>query len=62
MERIFKMEIAAFETLKTRFRLANTDDKINIYVESEGLTQAQYKELLRLFPLQDLGKLEAALG
>ena len=56
------MEIAAFETLKTRFRLANTDDKINIYVESEGLTQAQYKELLRLFPLQDLGKLEAALG
>ena len=56
------MELSAFETLKIKFRHADTDTKIKIYVDAEDLTQAQYKELLRMFPLQDLKKLEAALG
>jgi len=56
------MEITAFESLKARFKQADTDTKISMYVEAEDLTQTQYKELLRMFPLPDLGKLEAALG
>ncbi|MCL2286907.1 MAG: hypothetical protein FWC32_11180 [Firmicutes bacterium] len=56
------MELTAFEALKNRFKNADTDTKIQIYVDAEDLTQTQYKELLRLFPLNDLNKLEAALG
>ena len=56
------MEIKAFEALKSRFVAADTDAKINIYVEAEDLTHGQYKELLRMFPLGELGRLEAALG
>ena len=56
------MEITAFEALKNEFRKSDTDRKIAIYVDSEDLTQHQYKELLQMFPLQDLNKLEAALG
>jgi len=56
------MEITAFENLKAKFRQADTDTKISIYVEADGLTQHQYKELLKMFPLGDLNKLEAALG
>jgi len=56
------MEATNFETYKIMFRHADTDTKIKMYVEAEGLTQAQYKELLRMFPLSDLDKLESALG
>jgi len=56
------MEIQAFNNLKSRFSTADTDAKIDMYVEAEDLTQSQYKELLRLFPLKDLHRLEAALG
>ena len=56
------MELTAFEALKTEFRKADTDRKIRIYVDSEGLTQHQYRELLQMFPLPDLHKLEAALA
>ena len=56
------MEIMAFEALKSKFKQADTDTKIAMYVEAEELTQHQFKELLRLFPLKDLGRLEAALG
>ena len=62
MERIYEMEITAFEKLKSSFRMADTDTKISMYVDTEGLTQTQYKELLRLFPLQDLNRLDAASG
>jgi len=55
------MEIAEFEDLKLKFKHADTDTKISMYVEAEQLTQTQYKELLRMFPLNDLNKLEAAL-
>ena len=57
-----EMELSNFETFKIKFRHADTDTKINMYVDAEGLTQTQYKELLRMFPLGDLDKLEAALG
>jgi len=57
-----EMELTAFETLKSKFKQADTETKITMYVEAEELTQHQFKELLRLFPLQDLNKLEAALG
>ncbi|MCL1884599.1 MAG: hypothetical protein FWF81_12720 [Defluviitaleaceae bacterium] len=56
------MEITAFESLKSEFKSATTDRKIEIYVNADELTQHQYKELLQLFPLQDLNKLEAALA
>lgn len=56
------MEITAFQELKNEFKKSDTDRKIAIYVESDGLTQFQYKELLQMFPLQDLNKLEAALA
>jgi len=56
------MELTVFEALKTKFKNADTDTKIKIYVDAEDLTQTQYKELLRMFPLDDLHKLETALG
>jgi len=56
------MEIKAFDKLKSRFVAADTEAKIDMYVEAEDLTQSQYKELLRMFPLKDLHRLEAALG
>ena len=56
------MEITNFETFKIKFRHADTDTKIQMYVDAEDLTQTQYKELLRMFPLNDLNKLEAALS
>ncbi|MCL2373003.1 MAG: hypothetical protein FWC78_06340 [Defluviitaleaceae bacterium] len=56
------MEATTFEQIKTKFRQADTETKISIYVTTENLTQAQYTELLRLFPLHEIGRLEAALG
>ena len=56
------MENTAFNALKSRFRTADTDTKINMYIEAEELTHSQYKELLRMFSLEDLPRLEAALG
>ena len=56
------MEIQAFNKLKSRFIAADTDAKIEMYIEAEDLTQSQYKELLKIFPLKDLHKLETALG
>lgn len=55
------MENKEFQALKESFAKEGTDGKIDIYVNTEGLTQAQYKELLRLFPLEELYRLEAAL-
>jgi len=56
------MELNAFEIMKRDFRTADVDTKIDMYVNAEGLTQTQYKELLRMFPLNELGKLEEALA
>jgi len=56
------MENQAFSSLKSRFLAADTESKIDMYIDAEDLTQSQYKELLRLFPLKDLHRLEAALA
>ena len=56
------MELTDFERLKSRFRNGNVDEKIDIYVTTEGLSQTQYKELLKLFPLDALSRLEEALA
>jgi len=50
-----------FQRLKEKFQAATVDEKIDLYVTTEGLTQNQYKELLRVFPLDQISKLEEAL-
>jgi len=61
-KRVAYMEIVDFISMKQQFETADVDSKINMYVEAEGLTAVQYRELLQLFPLSELGRLEAALG
>ncbi|MFZ5965882.1 MAG: hypothetical protein ACOYVK_01710 [Bacillota bacterium] len=51
-----------FEKIKERFRDASVDEKIEIYTTTQGLTVEQFKELLRMFPLQHLDKLERAMN
>ncbi|MBU5438207.1 hypothetical protein KQI42_09315 [Tissierella sp. MSJ-40] len=51
-----------FEEVKNRFREADVDGKIQIYTTVQGLTVEQYKELLRMFPIKYLDKLEKAMG
>lgn len=58
----FKMKLVEFEMLKRKFKEADVEEKINLYIESEGLTQEQYKELLKMFPLSQLNELEAAMA
>lgn len=50
-----------FDGIKERFRSADLDEKIEIYTTTQGLTVDQFKELLRMFPLQHLDKLERAM-
>ncbi|MBS5794664.1 MAG: hypothetical protein ACLUCH_03630 [Lachnospirales bacterium] len=56
------MEIMAFEKFKEDFINADTDKKIEMYISAEDLTQYQYKELLKVFPYSEIGKLEKALA
>ncbi|WP_236909419.1 hypothetical protein [Clostridium sp. Cult3] len=51
-----------FEEIKERFNSANVDEKIEIYTTVRGLTVEQYKELLRMFPIKYLDRLEKAMG
>lgn len=51
-----------FEEIKKSFKAADVDEKIRIYTTTAGLTVEQFKELLRMFPLQHLGKLEKAMA
>lgn len=51
-----------FEEIKEKFRNADVDGKIEIYTTVQGLTVEQYKELLRMFPIKHLDKLEKAMG
>lgn len=55
------MERQQFEQLKRKFQLSTVDQMIDIYISTEGLTQEQYKQLLRVFPREHIPKLEAAL-
>jgi len=51
-----------FEAIKERFRNADVDGKIDIYTSVQGLTVEQYKELLRMFPIKYLDKLEKTMS
>jgi len=52
----------SFEQIKEKFKAADVDEKIEIYTTVRGLTVEQYKELLRMFPIKYLDKLEKAMG
>ncbi|WP_169733567.1 hypothetical protein [Clostridiisalibacter paucivorans] len=51
-----------FQKIKENFKKANLDEKIRIYTSTQGLTVEQFKELLRLYPIQHLDKLEKAMA
>lgn len=51
-----------FEQIKEKFEVADVDGKIKIYTTVRGLTVEQYKELLRMFPIKYLDRLEKAMG
>ncbi len=51
-----------FEDIKKRFQNADLDEKIEIYTTTQGLSVEQFKELLRMFPIQHLDKLERAMS
>ena len=51
-----------FEDIKKRFSEADVDEKIEIYTSVRGLSIEQYKELLSIFPIKYLEKLERAMG
>ena len=55
------MENQEFQRVAEDFKFATIDEKIKIYLSAEGLTQPQYKELLRMFPMNELYRLEAAM-
>ena len=55
------MDITEFEKVKSEFHSADAGRKIEMYVSAEGLTQEQYKELLRIYPPAQLHLLEKAL-
>lgn len=50
-----------FYEIKDRFIAADLDMKIEIYTSVQGLSVEQYKELLSVFPIKHLDKLDKAL-
>lgn len=56
------MELMEFKRFKEDFINADTDKKIEMYANTEGLTSYQYKELLKEFPYNEIDKLEQALA
>ena len=56
------MNNSDFIKIKEQFEKADTNGKIDIYTSTEGLDSNQYRELLKLFPYNEIHKLEAALG
>ena len=50
------------DEIKTKFINADLDEKIRIYTTTEGLSVAEFRELLKYYPIQHLSKLEKALG
>lgn len=55
------MEENKFMEIKATFEKGTLEQKIDIYIGTSGLSHEQYKELLVIFPIDELGKLEAAL-
>ncbi len=56
------MEKDDFIKLKLKFAQADVAGKIAIYTETPGLSTTQYKELLRMYPMERLNELETALA
>ena len=56
------MQKDEFIRLKLRFAQADLKGKIAIYTETPGLSAAQYKELLRMYPYEKMHTLEDALA
>lgn len=56
------MPTVNFDEIKTKFINADLDEKICIYTTTEGLSVAEFRELLKYYPIQHLSKLEKALG
>lgn len=56
------MDKQEFEKIKQEFISSDTDKKIEIYTTVQGLTQTQYKELLKFYPYKEIDKLEKALA
>ena len=54
-------KITNFEMIKEEFKRADLNEKIKIYTTTAGLTVDQFRELLKLYPLQHLDKLERAM-
>ncbi|MDD4844805.1 MAG: hypothetical protein PHU31_10845 [Anaerotignum sp.] len=55
------MNTDEFSKLKLKFIQADLNEKIALYTQTPGLTNPQYKELLKNYPYDQLSKLEAAL-
>lgn len=55
------MDTLTFSNLKAEFQKSDVEKMIDLYVTTEGLTVEQYKELLRLYPQNEIGRLEKAL-
>lgn len=55
-------EKANFQHVLERFQQADINQKIELYTTVKGLSVEQYKELLKYFPIKELGKLEQAMG
>lgn len=51
-----------FIKLKLKFAQTDVAGKIAIYTETPGLSATQYKELLRMYPIDRLEELETALA
>lgn len=51
-----------FIRLKLQFAQTDLAGKIAIYTQTPGLSAAQYKELLRMYPVDGIAELEAALA
>jgi len=56
------MDNTEFAEIRESFKKANTAGKIEIYANTQNLDSAQYRELLAYFPINELSKLEKALG
>lgn len=56
------MEDNKFDKVIERFKSADLNGKIDIYVTAQGLTTEQYKQLLKLYPINEIWRLEKALA
>ena len=52
------MSTVNFDEIKNKFINADLDEKIRIYTTTEGLSVAEFRELLKYYPIQHLLKLK----